>query len=57
MALVALLENPKTAADMGRAGRKRAEEMFGLPAFVAKYETVFASLAPEVTANGRSATP
>lgn len=41
--LVEMLEDPKKAAAMGLAGRQRAEALFGLSAFVEKYEALFAS--------------
>jgi glycosyltransferase involved in cell wall biosynthesis len=56
-ALVALLESPDKAAAMGRAGRKRAEEYFGLPAFVGKYESLYASLVPKAPSEEILATP
>jgi glycosyltransferase involved in cell wall biosynthesis len=43
-ALVELLENPNRARAMGEAGRQRVEKMFGLQAFVKKYEQLYSEI-------------
>ncbi len=40
-ALNELLANPDQARAFGQAGRKRVEKMFGLPAFINKYEQLY----------------
>ncbi len=45
VALISLLAKPEQAAEMGRAGRKRVEDMFSLPAFIQSYESLYASVA------------
>ncbi len=46
-ALVSLLEAPEQAVAMGRAGRRRAEELFAMDAFVGRYESVYRSACSE----------
>jgi glycosyltransferase involved in cell wall biosynthesis len=43
-AIVSLLEAPDRAQAMGRAGRRRVEELFALEPFVRGYEAVYAGL-------------
>ncbi len=45
-AIISVLEDADLAAAMGKAGRARAEAMFGLAGFVASYEKLYASLCP-----------
>jgi glycosyltransferase involved in cell wall biosynthesis len=46
-ALISVLEAPEQAVAMGRAGRRRAEELFAMDVFVRRYESVFRSACSE----------
>lgn len=48
-ALISLLEAPEQAAQMGRAGRRRVEELFAMEPFVRGYEAVYAEVLHRAT--------
>lgn len=48
-ALISLLEAPEQAAQMGRAGRRRVEELFTMEPFVRGYEAVYAEVLHRAT--------
>lgn len=51
-ALISLLEAPERAAAMGRAGRRRVEELFAMEPFVRGYEAVYAGLLRRLPSGG-----
>jgi glycosyltransferase involved in cell wall biosynthesis len=53
--LLDLLANPQLCRDMGAAGRKRAEEMFGMEVFVRQHEDLYQSVvaSPGASSNAR----
>jgi glycogen(starch) synthase len=51
-AIIHLIENPRIAQQMGKAGRKRAQRLYSIEAHVAAYEKLYQQIAalPRVTA-------